>query len=36
MVGKDVKFLVKPGMKKTRLAAEIETVLEKEVKKDES
>ncbi|MEH7336037.1 flagellar motor switch protein FliM [Neobacillus drentensis] len=35
MVGKDVKFLVKPGVKKTRLAAEIETVFEKEVKKDE-
>ena len=35
MVGKDVKFLVKPGMKKTRLAAEIETVFEKEGKKDE-
>lgn len=36
MVGKDVKFLVKPGVKKTRLAAEIETVFEKEGKKDES
>lgn len=35
IVGKDVKFLVKPGMKKTRLAAEIETVLEKEGKRDE-
>ncbi|MEO2076742.1 MAG: flagellar motor switch protein FliM [Bacillus sp. (in: firmicutes)] len=34
-VGKDVKFLVKPGVKKTRLAAEIETVFEKEVSKDE-
>ncbi|PLS01451.1 flagellar motor switch protein FliM [Neobacillus cucumis] len=36
MVGKEVKFLVKPGVKKTRLAAEIETVFEKEGKKDES
>lgn len=35
MVGREVKFLVKPGIKKTRLAAEIETVLEKEGKKDE-
>lgn len=31
-VGKEVKFFVKPGVKKTRLAAEIETVLEKEGK----
>ncbi|MCM3763594.1 flagellar motor switch protein FliM [Neobacillus niacini] len=35
MVGKEVKFLVKPGVKKTRLAAEIETVVEKEGKKHE-
>ncbi|WP_066067188.1 flagellar motor switch protein FliM [Neobacillus soli] len=35
MVGKDVRFLVKPGVKKTRLAAEIETVFEKEVNRDE-
>ncbi|EKN64718.1 flagellar motor switch protein FliM [Neobacillus bataviensis LMG 21833] len=36
MVGKDVKFLVKPGVKKSRMAAEIETVFEKEGHKHES